>query len=179
MPLQQFIKLLLTWVEGWARSYDAGTAYQGVKMKKEVRQHRSGDFYMIPGGESLTLEHWVETFEYDTFDEFRVNLFKGWITKVIDNPDEWLNGTCNCPIFLKSYMCKHVLGIAICLKLFQPRFEAKQIPLGQKRKRGRPKLAKKALIRQYIRYFLQLMYPVSEHLQVLIAEFFLIHLITF
>ncbi len=44
-------------------------------------------------------------------------------------------------LFLKEYMCKHVLGIAIRLKVFQVCLEAKNIPIGQKRKRGRPPLS--------------------------------------
>lgn len=161
LPVQQFFNLLLTWIESWGRRYEGGAstyyinvqidleietkAYQWVKMKKEVRKHPTADFFMVPAGESLTLEHWTDTLEWDTFNEYRLNVFKGWSTKVME---EWINGTCNCPIFLKDYMCKHVYGIAMCTKLVVPRFEAKQVPLGQKRKRGRPKLAKKALIKQ-------------------------------
>lgn len=161
LPVQQFFNLLLTWIESWARRYEAGAtiyyrdvdihlemqmkAYQWVKMKKEVRKHTTADFFMVPAGESLTLEDWTDTLEWDTFQEYRSNVFKGWSTTVTK---DWINGTCNCPIFLKDYMCKHVYGIAICLKLVVPRIEAKQIPLGQRRKRGRPKLAQKALIKQ-------------------------------
>lgn len=62
--------------------------------------------------------------------------------------EDWINGTCTCPQFLKHYMCKHVYGLAICLKLVTPSLQSKQIPLGQKRKRGRPALATKALVIQ-------------------------------
>ena len=43
------------------------------------------------------------------------------------------------PYFLKNYKCKHVEGIAIRLKMVDPPSEAKSVPLGEKRKRGRPK----------------------------------------
>lgn len=164
LPLKQFFSQLLTWVEGWARRYDAGAsiyyykptidlkletkAYQWVKQKKEVRKHRVGDFYMVPADPYITLEHWSETLVYETFDEYSNNVFKGWSTTVANDPHNWINGQCNCPSFLKDYICKHVVGIAMCLKLFEPKFEAKQIPLDERRKRGRPKLAKKALIKQ-------------------------------
>ncbi len=63
--------------------------------------------------------------------------------------DELLqNANCTCPNFLKQYVCKHVLGIAIRLKLFQVCPEAKDIPIGQKRKRGSPAKAKKAFLTQ-------------------------------
>lgn len=161
LPLQQFFTLLLTWIESWGRRYDAAAstyhtkvkvdlpletkAYQWVKMCKEIRKHPSSEFYMVPAGESTKLDRWEDCLQWETFDEFRLNAFNGWSTTV---GDDWTNGSCNCPHFLKHFMCKHVYGIAMCLKLVTPRFEAKQIPLGRKRKRGRPKLAKKALLRQ-------------------------------
>jgi len=62
--------------------------------------------------------------------------------------DDWENATCTCPMFSKNYICKHTLGIAIQLKKFAVVVEeAKSVPIGEKRKRGRPKLAK-ALLRQ-------------------------------
>lgn len=164
LPLQQFFNLLLTWIESWARRYDAGAttyyhnvdidlplqtkSYQWVKLKKEVRKHRVGNFYMIPADTDQTLENWNQTLRYESFEEYRLNVFQGWSTTVINDPVNWVNSKCNCPAFLDDYMCKHIVGIAICLKVFQPRLEAKQIPVGEKRKRGRPKLAKKALIKQ-------------------------------
>ena len=43
-------------------------------------------------------------------------------------------------------MCKHIIGLAIRLKSAKPPPAAKDVPIGEKRKRGRPKQAKKALI---------------------------------
>jgi hypothetical protein len=45
-------------------------------------------------------------------------------------------------------MCKRVMGLAIRLKLTSPPLEAKNVPIGQKRKRGRPTKSKPALIIQ-------------------------------
>ncbi len=56
--------------------------------------------------------------------------------------------TCNCPSGLKKPSCKHVLGIRILLKKVKVPDEAKNIPIGAKRKRGRPAKAKKALLHQ-------------------------------
>lgn len=169
LPLQHFIRLLLVWIESWARGYDAGAStyhtevkidlpmetksYQWVKMKKEIRKHPSADFYMVPADEHLTLDHWTDSLEWNSFDEYRSNVFKGWSITIIENTDEWINGTCNCPYFLKHYMCKHVCGIAMCLKLFVPRIEAKNIPLGQRRNRGRPRLARQGSIKTIVYSF--------------------------
>ena len=62
--------------------------------------------------------------------------------------DNWQQGLCTCPIFQKQYICKHVVGIAILKDYFEVSAEAKTVPLGQKRKRGRPALTKKALLVQ-------------------------------
>lgn len=164
LPLPQFFNLLLVWIESWARRYDAGAsvyhhsveidlplqtkAYQWVKTKKEVRKHRLGGFYMVPASPDLTLKNWKQTLRYDTFDEYSENVFKGWSTRVSEDSEIQINSNCNCPSFLANYMCKHIVGIAICLKIFEPRLEARQVPVGEKRKRGRPKLAKKALLKQ-------------------------------
>jgi hypothetical protein len=51
-------------------------------------------------------------------------------------------------VFFKQLCCKHIVGIAIRLKHALPPPEAKNIPIGEKRKRGRPAKAKKALIVQ-------------------------------
>lgn len=101
---------------------------------------------MVPA-EGAELSEWHKTSQWESFDEFCVNAFKGWATVVPPN-DEWINWYCNCPAYLRDFMCKHVVGIAIRLKYLQPGFEAKQIPIGEKRKRGRPQLAKKALWKQ-------------------------------
>ena len=59
---------------------------------------------------------------------------------------KWKEGTCTCPCFLKKYMCKHVIGLSIRLKYVKPLPAAKQVPIGEKRKRGRPNKSSKALI---------------------------------
>ncbi len=59
---------------------------------------------------------------------------------------KWKAGTCTCPCFLKKYMCKHIIGLAIRLKAAKSPPAAKEIPRGRKRKRGRPNKSSKALI---------------------------------
>lgn len=66
---------------------------------------------------------------------------------MIDDGDV-LNGSCNCPVFYKEYVCKHHLGIGIRLKYIEVPHEARDIPIGMKKKRGRASKAKKALIKQ-------------------------------
>jgi uncharacterized Zn finger protein len=83
---------------------------------------------------------------YNTFDQFKKRAFVVWIVNVPTDGDKWKDGKCTCPSFLKKYMCKHVIGLSIRLKYVKPPPAAKQVPIGQKRKRGRPSVATKALL---------------------------------
>ena len=39
--------------------------------------------------------------------------------------ENWKQGKCTCPYFLKKYMCKHLVGLAIRLKYVKPPSVAK------------------------------------------------------
>ena len=55
---------------------------------------------------------------------------------------------CDCPIFAKEFLCKHFIYIAVLLQFCDIPHIAKDIPINEKRKRGRPALAKRALLTQ-------------------------------
>ena len=57
----------------------------------------------------------------------------------------WKLGKCSCPFYAKNYKCKHLKAISATLRLYAIPPEAKQIQLGQKRKRGAPSKARPAL----------------------------------
>lgn len=48
--------------------------------------------------------------------------------------------------FLKLFKCKHIIGIASRQKLVQIPLAAKDTPINQKRRRGRPKMATNSLL---------------------------------
>lgn len=77
-----------------------------------------------------------------------INLFRKWRVSIPKNESAVEKGSCNCPAYGKNYVCKHVIGLAIRLKYISPPPEAKTIPIGQKRKRGRPTKTKPALLVQ-------------------------------
>jgi hypothetical protein len=85
-----------------------------------------------------------ENLSWKKFDTYVSKINQLWVLDY--NSNDWIKSTCTCPFHAKNYICKHVLGIAIHQKDFIFRPETKNIPFGEKRKRGRPKLAKKALI---------------------------------
>jgi uncharacterized Zn finger protein len=66
----------------------------------------------------------------------------------LNNLSDWKKSKCNCPAFFKNYICKHVVGMAIRLKHCKPSAAAKTVPIGDKRKKGRPAKVKRALLVQ-------------------------------
>lgn len=64
------------------------------------------------------------------------------------NDSNWKRSQCNCPAFLKNYICKHIVGMVIRLKHCKPLPEAKTVALGEKRTRSRPSKARAALLVQ-------------------------------
>ncbi|RNA13677.1 hypothetical protein BpHYR1_048048 [Brachionus plicatilis] len=52
-----------------------------------------------------------------------------------------------CPSYDKTNICKRFIGVASYFKLFAIPLEIKNLPLREKRKRGAPKKAIKALVR--------------------------------
>lgn len=62
--------------------------------------------------------------------------------------DNWIYGTCDCADGFKLFVCEHMVGIALRKKVAFPPPEAKTIPIGQKRKPGRPSKPKPALQKQ-------------------------------
>ncbi len=64
----------------------------------------------------------------------------------------WQDAPCPCQIYLKDYICKHILWMGLCLWL--PHCTAppdtKKIILGSKKHRGRPSIARRALFVQLL-----------------------------
>jgi hypothetical protein len=90
--------------------------------------------------------------EYTDFNEF-VNINFGIIRVSILLSTKREDSTCTCTAFYKRNKCKHIIGILARKDLYPnseltiPQ-EAKNIPIGQKKGRDRPALAKPALVRQ-------------------------------
>lgn len=162
-PLEMFIAVLMKWISEWGAEYDAGTnifatspsldlplwtkAYQWVRLNKNIKVNVAENFYWVPAGEAKDIVQFLNSETWTQFDDFKSNAFRVWATAIIDR-DSWIESKCNCPAFMKKFMCKHILGIAIRLKYCCVPQEAKNLPIGSKRKRGRPAKAKKALLVQ-------------------------------
>jgi SWIM zinc finger len=97
-------------------------------------------------------ENQMENCKWPTMDAFRNCAFGYWKVTMPEqlNDDNWKQATCTCPTFYKKYICKHIVGVALCLNIktkarSKMPVAARTIPIKAKRKRGRPAFALPAL----------------------------------
>jgi hypothetical protein len=55
----------------------------------------------------------VKDMRWNTFEQFKKRAFSVWNVSLVAKSETWRAGTCTCPNFLKKYMCKHLIGMAI------------------------------------------------------------------
>lgn len=82
--------------------------------------------------------------QFKSLDEFyneRYGLF--WTTVL--NKNLWLYSLCDCPDFLKNYMCVHIVGMALREKCCKLPKKAIAVPLKKKPIKGRKPKAGPAL----------------------------------
>jgi hypothetical protein len=144
--LKQFATEPTTTLQLWTSSY------QWAKSNKNIVCIPSGSkkIYYIPARDLQSLTQTdlnrYKQHKFTTFNQFQKS-FDIWCLEM-ENNSHWKTSKCNCPAFLKNYICKHVVGVSIRLKYCKPPAVAKTVPIGEKRKRGRPAKAKPALLVQ-------------------------------
>jgi hypothetical protein len=174
LPMGLFFEKSKEYVEGWSESRNPATvnfttfavkpsitlrletsAYNWARSNSFIRSSRDKGCYYIRTKESQKSFPISEVNEYERqrrqMQWRKFSTYAKWkssFSKVTMAGGEWEGAFCSCPNFQKNYVCHHILGLAVRQKLYEVRPEAKSIPIGEKRKRGRPKLAKKALLRQ-------------------------------
>ena len=169
LPLSQFVAVCLQIAKKWSESYfgpsptvfastptiglnDWTDAYHWIKLnksilsvnKKNVTTHfvstkDQNETFGDKQIKDVTVRRWK------SFNEYKEKAFSVWIVVATDETD-WKRWTCTCPPFLKLFKCKHIIGIAARQKLVQVPLAAKDTPINQKRRRGRPKMATKSLL---------------------------------
>ncbi|CAH2085242.1 unnamed protein product [Euphydryas editha] len=161
-PLSRFLVVVSDMVKEWSGTYqmesfsnspsielkDWTAGYQWAKSGRKVVVLKADSMkktYLIASSGESTVQFGQD---WSSFDEYKQVAFAYWTVELPINKDQWKTGECNCPQFFKDYICKHVIGLAIRLKYVTPPAEAKNIPIGIKRKRGRPAKARPALIVQ-------------------------------
>lgn len=164
MDVGKFRVAIFEMIQTWAMAYESGQdvvttnapeikldlwtkGYQFATSNIKVTSHRTGSHIVY---RSALTDKIDDSTDWNDFDSFKKNSFNFFDTK-FENPvkrENWLHGECDCRDYFKLYMCEHIIGIAIRLKIVKPPAEAKNVPIGQKRKRGRPAKSKPALVRQ-------------------------------
>ncbi|CAF1126862.1 unnamed protein product [Adineta steineri] len=128
------------------------SSYHWAKSDKNVicLNNESSKVYYIPTRDLDSIPqkdlNRYKTQKFTTFNQLKKS-FDIWCLEV-ENDSNWRKSKCNCPAFLKNFICKHVVGMGIRLKHCKPPAAAKTVPIGEKRKRGRPSRAKTALLVQ-------------------------------
>lgn len=172
LPLGQFLSCVVKMVRNWSKDRDPKSvnckhfaetatvslpswtsAYQWASTNKPVLERDATNCkqYFVTSStttatisDRLLAKHERRNGKWKTFDEYKTWRQEMW--KVEVHPDQTV--TCNCPEHLKRGMCKHSLGMQIRRKDVHVPIEAKNVKLGQKRKRGRPAKARQALFVQ-------------------------------
>ncbi|KAG4068613.1 hypothetical protein HA402_004954 [Bradysia odoriphaga] len=160
VPLKQFLNDMLKMVNDWSCEYIQDKVfmaeqtvdlpvwtktYQWVKSAKRVLTIRNDNLYVF----KVPATGFDSVVEFDlgqctSLDDFKKLAFAYYTVEMPGN--NWKKGTCTCPAFCKKFICKHLVGMAVRYKLVEVPLSAKSVPIGQKRKRGRPRKAKHALL---------------------------------
>lgn len=93
----------------------------------------------------LELVEELENKEYTSIDQYRNEYYGQFWTVEVSSTNWQSKSLCDCPIFLKNYACKHVVGIALLERYCEPPKNALAISLKQKKSKGRKPKAKSAL----------------------------------
>lgn len=161
LPLAKFNTILLEMVESWSARYKHNhiqfqrepfinlplwtSSYQWVRKNVCVLECKvdNGIKYHIS---TSTEEPIKKQSTFDSFDNFKEMMFTSYSTFL--PTESWIKGKCTCRDYMKEFICSHIVGMAIRLKLTKTPTEAKTLEIGSKRKPGRPSKAKKALVVQ-------------------------------
>lgn len=160
MKIRVFLDRMITVMKVWSKNSDVNAeldipfitwtkGYHCFKIKARIYRKNSSSHYgaIFPArGKKVTADH-VTQYREKKFRSFSV--FKKMSTLMWDvklKKDDWKKGTCTCPVFMVRYMCHHIIDFALRLDLTTPPPEVTSIPIGSKRKPGRPTKASKALI---------------------------------
>lgn len=164
MELGKFRIELFEMVKSWSRAYTSGlktvildapelplklwtAGYNWAEENVKITNRRRGNKIIYRSSTVQTID---DSTNWQCFDDYKKNSFDFYDTvfKFPISRDNWLISECDCENYFKLYMCEHIIGIALRMKCITAPAEAKHVPIGQKRKRGRPAKAKPALVRQ-------------------------------
>lgn len=169
LDLSQFRVVLFSMVKQWSIEYTSGLntlnsgaptvdlemwtkGYNFARSNIKITSMQNGSevVYSIPATEQYSVDESMNINSWKTFSDYRKKAFS-FVHATFQYPitaDNWNRAKCDCFDGFKLYVCEHIVGIALRLKMVTAPAEAKNVPIGQKRKRGRPAKAKRALVLQ-------------------------------
>lgn len=170
LPLKTFCLKLFEWVKTWSLKYENNekvfhkvvpitkelwvSGKEFALLDKTIKAHKKDDnsiTYIVPSGTKTSITT-LDRSTFDTLEQYRDNCFEYYLVTMPNSnskdSDSYLRGVCDCPQFYKHYMCKHILGVALRLKLVKVPLSACNTKLPVKMGPGRPGKAKKALQKQ-------------------------------
>ncbi|CAF2103112.1 unnamed protein product [Rotaria magnacalcarata] len=118
LPLSRFKVLAFEIVEKWSKCYERGLKKYNYK-------------------QTISLELWTTGYQW-------VKLNKSILSTECDNLVQYYIPAGDETKITNKFMCKHVVGMAIRLNHCKPPPAAKNVKIGEKRRRGRPSKSKKA-----------------------------------
>ena len=143
---KKFIEIPTIELKTWTEAYNWNKAAKGIITLEEDSNSK---YYAnsLRAPQNNDIQSGIQP-KWNTFDQFKHRAFNIWCIELPNESSKWAEGTCTCPGFLKKFICKHIVGIALRLKYVKALAASKNVPLGQRRKPGRPAKAKKALLIQ-------------------------------
>ena len=168
LPMNEFLELCLRLVRKWSEDRNSPDVliYKSVPISQALEAesfkfasekiviHNEDDFYYfnydckikLTIGDLKKYQKSVEKKSAKNFDEYA--FWFDSIACVSLKKDNWKQGYCLCETFQKEYICVHLMGLAIRLRLLTASHEAVDLAMGKKRKCGPKKGARggKALI---------------------------------
>ena len=109
--------------------------------KGHLKQVDSTDKFKLTRGNV----EWFNVNQFDIKNLKAVFHYANNVSEVTLNRHEWSKSTCTCCYFLKNYSCYHVLVMALKLEFTEIPFKFRNVPILQKKKPGRKKIAKSGL----------------------------------
>ena len=80
--------------------------------------------------------------DFDSYVKQKSNVFLVTLSR-----ENWLDSKCNCPYFLKNYVCEHIIALSVNEELVEIPLRYKNVQLTKKKKRGAKPKASTALKR--------------------------------
>lgn len=124
---------------------DAVASSNGTPPKSVGSKNMLRALFTTSGTLTVAQVRAYKTIKFADFKEFAKHMDNTHDAKV--DPKNWRSNSCTCKEYILRYNCVHVLDLALRNKLTTPQFAVKQNKILDKPKRGRPKRAAHALVR--------------------------------